>query len=626
MRWKISLFVVLIKLLAVELVVYAAARLLFLTYNYSFFKGAAIDYVRCFAWAVKFDLSAIVYSNVPFVLFAIAAFNNKWYKHWLVFLFVLCNSVCLLLNLIDCGYYTFIYKRTTFDLFLQTGFAQDLSALAVQYLKDYWLLMVLWLIGVIIHVIVARKIILPTIFSRYTLHSIYVKPLQLAVIGGLTILMGRGGVQTRPMVPIDALDYVAPKYAPMLINTPFSIMTTYEQISLTGYNFFTQKELVKQFNPVHKNEQTLRYKNKNIVVIVVESLSKEYMGYYNNGEGYTPFLDSLCGHSTVFMNCYANAKRSIEGVPAVLGGMPSLMNMAYASSSYGTNRINTMAQVLNEQAYNTLFFHGGANGTMGFDHFMNAADYKKYYGLNEYNNPADYDGNWGIWDHKFLPYTIQKLSAFKRPFLAGIFTLSSHHPFSLPKYFEHKFAKGNYDITKTIGYADYALQQFFVQAHKQKWYKNTVFIITADHTGMSTHPYYANMVGRFAVPLLVFDPSINSNRKINYVCQQIDVTPTVINAVGYAKPYYSLGNDLYANTARKRYSLAYHQDIYQYLNDSLAIHYDSKKILALYNYKRDSLLTNNIIADTLKYQPAINHFKAIIQTYNHDLDKNKTYR
>lgn len=112
---------------------------------------------------------------------------------------------------------------------------------------------------------------------------------------------------------------------------------------------------------------------------------------------------------------------------------------------------------------------------MGFDNFSKAAGIDNYIGQNEYvGNKADFDGSWGIYDEPYLQYIANYLDTVKSPFFAGIFTLSSHHPYKIPNEYSGKFPKGNIPILESIGYADYALQQFFDRISKSDWYKNTL--------------------------------------------------------------------------------------------------------------------------------------------------------
>jgi phosphoglycerol transferase MdoB-like AlkP superfamily enzyme len=143
----------------------------------------------------------------------------------------------------------------------------------------------------------------------------------------------------------------------------------------------------------------------------MESLSSEHIGAFNRQvegyQGYTPFLDSLIDHSIAF-NGFANAKQSIEGLPAIIASIPALMDRPFITSAFAGNSFDALAALLEKKGYETSFFHGGTNGTMDFDRFARASGFKRYYGRNEYDNDMDFDGRWGIFDEPFFQFFAKK--------------------------------------------------------------------------------------------------------------------------------------------------------------------------------------------------------------------------
>jgi phosphoglycerol transferase MdoB-like AlkP superfamily enzyme len=259
------------------------------------------------------------------------------------------------------------------------------------------------------------------------------------------------------------------------------------------------------------------------------------MGEVNGRKGYTPFLDSLAKRSLFFKNGFANARRSIEGVAAVMAGIPALMSEPFISSHFASNYFVGLGSMLSAHDYATSFFHGGNNGTMYFDSFAKSAGLNNYYGAVEYSNPEDNDGTWGIFDEPFLQFMKTRLDDSPQPFLASVFTLSSHNPYKVPAKYENRFPKGPIDILESVGYADYALLRFFQEAEKQPWYNQTLFVITADHTGLTYLPESDNELSRFRVPVLFFHPKYEWPKEIDrdQIVQQIDIMPSVMDFLGY---------------------------------------------------------------------------------------------
>jgi uncharacterized sulfatase len=269
------------------------------------------------------------------------------------------------------------------------------------------------------------------------------------------------------------------------------------------------------------------------VILILESFSAEYWGAGNGGNRYTPFLDSLASQSLFCQRNYANGRASIEAMPSVLAGLPSLMQEPYIDSAYQSNEMLGLGTLLGQHGYTTSFFHGGKNGTMHFDDFMHLAGMQRYVGLNEYPHRQDYDGTWGIFDEPFLQFTATELTKQQQPFATAIFTLSSHHPYKIPEKYRGKFKKGTLPIHESIGYTDYALQHFFATARQQPWFSNTLFIITADHTQRLETPEYLNPLGQYRVPLLFYHPQRTLPKADpNRITQQVDILPSILDYLG----------------------------------------------------------------------------------------------
>jgi len=358
----------------------------------------------------------------------------------------------------------------------------------------------------------------------------------------------------------------------------------------------------------------------NVVIIILESFGKDYTGFYNN-QPYTPFLDSLISQSLSFKYSFANGKKSMEAVPAIVASLPALNDNPYILSQYSTDDTYGLAEILKDQGYYTAFFHGGINGTMGFDNFAYLSGFNDYFGKNEYNNNDDYDGKWGIYDEPFLQYFSNKMSSFKQPFITSVFTLSSHHPYNVPEKYKNKFKEGELPIHRAVEYADYSLRKFFDTAKKTDWYKNSIFVLTADHTSMTNSSYYLNKVGQFCIPIFFYTPDGSLSGKTKNIIQQIDIMPTVLDYLHYKKPFYSIGNSALKND--NHFAVNYMSGIYQLTQDNYTYLFNGDESIGLYNLRTDSMLHNNLINIEVKQEAKMKtKLKAIIQTYNHSLINN----
>jgi arylsulfatase A-like enzyme len=610
------------------MLLYSLFRLIFYCFNHSYFSDLSIlRLLLIMVSGLRFDLSVIVLSNVLFIALYLLPFafrEKKWYRTVLKWLFISVNSIALLANCADLVYFQFTLKRTTADVFNFFGgeIGNDFGRLLPLFIKDYWYVFVIWAgftcLLYYLYVKTEKKTDLKWDFNQYSYQSI-------TLIIGLSFftIAYRGGFQLKPISIVTAGEYAPVKYVPLIVNTPFTILKTLDLPFLVADIYFKDEtELKKIYTPLHKGKIG-EFKKLNVFIIALESFSKEYVGALNKRQsGYTPFLDSLIGESLTFTNAFSNGKKSIEGIPAIVASIPSWMNEAYISSPYGSNQTNSLAGLLKEQGYYTAFFHGGTNGTMGFDAFASLAGYDDYYGRKEYNNELDFDGNWGIWDEEFFQYTAKTINQKKQPFFATLFTLTSHHPYPIPDKYKGKFKEGNLEIERSIGYSDYSLRKFFETAKKMPWFNNTLFVLCADHTGVSADDFYMNSVGNYAIPIVYYLPNGQLKGSNSMVTQQIDIMPSVLDCLNYPKPYFAFGTSVFDTTA-EHYALNFNSDTYQLVSADHSLEFDGTKITGMYNYINDSLLKNNLVnTEPLLSKKLENKLKAVIQTYQQSLIHN----
>src|SRR5690606_31537909 len=375
------------------------------------------------------------------------------------------------LNIVDFGYYKFTLKRTTGTIFEQFSNEENKLKLTFDFFIDYWYLLLvfilvlylLWWLYDRVKIRSAR----PFKLLNYGTHS-----LIFLLIIGLTIVGMRGGWRhsTRPITLSNAGEYVErPEEMYIVLNTPFSIFRTLGSVKLKPVHYFDEEELKSIYNPVYNPHPDSTFKPLNVVFLIIESLGKEHVGILNknldNGsyKGYTPFLDSLIAESYTFTQTFANGRKSIDALPAIISGIPSIQE-PFVLSIYSSNETSSLAKLLSEKGYETAFFHGAPNGSMGFSAYTKLAGFQKYYGKSEYGNDADYDGIWGICDEPFMQFMAQELNTFKEPFFSALFTLSSHHPFKVPEKYIDTFPKGPLPVQEPIGYTDLALRNFFETA------------------------------------------------------------------------------------------------------------------------------------------------------------------
>lgn len=600
--------------IGIALIVYTICRLLFYFFNFSSFEG--ID-LRIILGGIRFDLMTITWVYAPFIL-TFLFLKNKAKKVCKV-LFHFSNSLSIILNVIDFEYFKFTLKRTSSDLFTTSGLGNDILSLLPQYLIDYWYLILI--IALLIYLSnwaydKTEKSI--PVINKWILKIIYPIPIIILLVIG-----SRGGTQLRPLGLLSAGEYGTVNQVPLVFSTPFSILKTLYKKDLKPKNYFLDEELAKIYQPIQAYPSDSIKKKLNVVLIIAESFSKEYVDYNQNGISFTPFLDSLINEGVYFENAFANGRKSIEALPAIISGIPSLMPGNYISSKYASNQIESLSKTLKDIGYSTHFFHGGANGTMGFQAFTQMAEIENYYGRDEYPSIKDFDGNWGVFDLPFLQFTAQELNTAEKPFFAGIFTLSSHHPYTTPLPYDTIFEEGPVPILKSIKYADLAIKRFFESAQKEDWFDETVFVITADHSSESIDLKYASRSGMYAIPLLFYCPKYLAPKRETKTAQQSDIYPSLIDLLDIQEPILAYGNSLF-DSSKTNFSVTYINDSYQLIQENYSLLYDGNEVIGFYDFYEDPLFKNNRMKENHPQKvEMLSLLKGIIQDYNFRLINNK---
>ena len=614
------------------LILYALCRLLFFLFNHSSFNTSTIELIKINIYGLRFDLSAIFFINILYIILFLLPV--QWLQRgkgakFLMILFISINAIGLLLNCIDFAFFKFIFRRMTWDVIKGSLIGDDFTSMFFQYVKDFWYVLIIWIGLLLILIYLYKKV--PTLINndkgkiQVLLHSL----LNLIISLSISVILFRGGLQLRPISIVTAGEYTTSENIPLILNTPFSIFTTFQMNSIQPKNYFSEEKCKKNFNPVlslRKDSINDKFIPKNIVIIIVESLSEEYIGKLNknkNHTSYTPFLDSLIDYCYYSEYSFANAKRSIEGIPAVSSGLPALTDDAFLTSTFSGNKISSLPMLLKPFNYYSAFFHGGKNGTMNFDSYASSAGYEKYFGKNEYNNDKDFDGEWGIFDEEFLQFAASKMNSFNKPFISTIFTLSSHHPYTIPQKHKGQFKKGTLEIHESIGYTDFSLKRFFDTLKKYSWFDNTLFVITADHASIAESTYYKNSVGIYAVPILFYQHNSKFIGKMQKVTQQIDIIPTILDNINYPYPFVSFGRSVF-DTLQPHFAITYFSNTYQLIKGDFVFHFSNDKAKALYNYKSDSELKNNLLLTKKNTADSLEIFtKSYIQQFYNRMIKNQ---
>lgn len=636
---KNSLTVLLLRLFLVY-VVFMLCRIGFYYFNNNLIDpiGSA-DFWSLARGSLMFDTVSIIYINMLFIVMSLVPLRlreHKAYRKALLWIFMVTNGLGLLVNVADIFYYPFKQARIVLGDFHLLGEDAFVPLLA-DFVTDYWYGFVFYFILLAI-LYLGYKSAFRVKEGDMPARRFYI--LNSAYLAVMIVIMGffvRGATFSAASFPItmnDAFLYTDnPTHTSVILSNPFCILRTMNKSKkVLNLKYFddqmAQNIAPTTHTPVDVNTFEID-RNTNVFVIILESFGKAHIKSLSSEfrpeqETNTPFLDSLFDQGYLFTNAYQNGNRSIDALPAIWASIPSFKEHFLALPN-SVAQYYALPSCMTEMGYQTAFFHGAVKESMGFVSFGKTAGVKTFYSREEYeaeNGEDDFDGKWGIWDHKFLPYVHKKINGFdeKKPFFATVFTLSSHHPYGIPEGLPKQFNEGTMPIHRAIKYSDYALSEFFKSIEKEPWYKNTLFIITADHSSGADSKKYNKAPHDYSIPIFFFKPGSSLKGRDDRIMQHIDIMPTLLGMLDYDKSYFAFGKDHFDVKDTQNHFVANHSNgAFHFTSDTYYYLFNEKEILSKIDYRKDPLGRNNLIKSKTKADDEqIKEFKAYLQEYyNH---------
>lgn len=570
------------------------------------------DPLNYWYYAIRFDLKtiAIWYSPLYLLIGVGLWLRLKWWSLVCKFFFIVLYALLLVFGVIAVFYYPISKSIVGIELFQMLG-GQDVTILS-SYLFDYWYAFIFALLSLYAASVVYAKLSFVVTKKQSVVSSL----VSLCLI----VFLARGGIALKPLNILDGYAHLESNEVVTAITPAYVLLESYGKSTLEYTPYFSEEELQVSLADDIQVFSGREGQSPNICVILLESFGAEYTKINRSGRpSYTPFLDSLMDVSVNFTNAYANGLRSMDAVASVYGGVPSLMKQPLIGSLYSTIELAALPTKLEEQGYYSSFYHAADELSMGFKPFLLSQGLDKYQGKQQYPNQEDFDGTWGIFDLPYLQYVSGKLSEQNQPWVSGIFTLSSHHPYKIPEEYKN-LPKGTSEIHQSVGYTDEALRQFFQSAKSKNWFANTVFIITADHTSINQTKPHATYRGKYTVPLIIYAPSRYEARVDITVAQHLDIHATVLQIAG-KKEFKSLGRSLLEQN--RRYSIQYDGTVYVCTSDSLTLQWNGVAKPKLFAYRTDPAHTTNIAS--MKPEATVmmlDTLKMYIQKYHYRLLNN----
>jgi phosphoglycerol transferase MdoB-like AlkP superfamily enzyme len=283
----------------------------------------------------------------------------------------------------------------------------------------------------------------------------------------------------------------------------------------------------------------------NVILVSVESMGAEFLGAYGNAGGLTPNLDVLAKQSLWFANAYATGNRTVRGLEALSLSLPPTPGQSIVRRP-SNDFLFSLGSVLEDKGYAVLFAYGGYGYFDNMNAFFEANDYRSIDRRNIPSQDVEFENIWGVADEHLFAHTLKEIDREKaarpdRPVLAHIMTTSNHRPYTYPP--------GRIDIPSGKGrdgavkYTDYALGKLIEGARSREWFKDTLFVITADH-GASARGTSRIPVDKYRIPVFFYSPAHVAPRRVDRLMSQIDIAPTILGVLQL--DYYTkfLGHDL----------------------------------------------------------------------------------
>jgi len=359
-----------------------------------------------------------------------------------------------------------------------------------------------------------------------------------------------------------------------------------------------EENFLKQFQPPNLEREIISENpelKKNVVLISIESLSADFMEHYGNTQKITPFLDSLATKSLMFTNLYATGNRTVRGLEALTLCIPPTAGESIIKRENNKNKFTT-GSVFKSKGYDVKFLYGGYSYFDNMEDFYKGNDYDIIDRNNFKTEEISFANVWGVADEDMAKKAIQVMNQEAKsgkPFFNHWMTVSNHRPFTYPE--------GRIDIPGTaksreggVKYTDYSIKKFFELAKKQDWYKNTVFVIVADHCASSAGKTELPM-DKYRIPAMIFSEGFIQPQQFNPTMSQIDVMPTLLGLLNFNYKTKFLGQDVFKENFQPKAYIATYQDLGLIKDNYLTIISPTKKV------KQYSLkLQNSQLQDNFK--------------------------
>lgn len=635
MSWLLSVH-------AVSLVVLTLFRLVELTCLHGMITDEKANVAVAFLKGLWFDnVTACYVMIVPLVVTLIAAafgYTGKALRKVANWWFFVLYAVVFMVSAANTPYFEYFFKNINSSIFEWFGYAATTAGMVFQE-KSYILHIITYFIFTAAYItilIYLRRFFDKKIDGRRK-DDMFIMPVAMrfvvAVCMSLLCMFGiRGRTGYNPIKISQAYYCDDPFLNQLGINPAFNLLTSAlddmrkenSELHLMSYpeaisSARMSLKIEGKVDSMHVLRCSVVTKGvpvkRNVVVILMESMSASLMKTFGQEQHLTPTLDSLYNHSLAFTNCYSAGIHTNHGMTASLYSFPALMFRNLMKGTVTPHRTG-IPTVLKEYGYHNMFFMTHEAQYDNMKAFFTTNGYDEIFSQESYPK-SEVVNSFGVSDHYLFNYalnTINQRAAKGKPFFATLLTISNHPPYVIPSYFKPKTKAPE---TQIVEYADWAIGDFLKKAQRENWYKNTIFVIMADHGKLVGKATTEAPESYNHIPLMIFGPGVPSMR-YDGLATQVDVMPTLLSILNMGYEYDGFGQDLLSSPRPMVFYSADNQVIAR--TDKMVYVYNPKMQKSFcYNINKDGSLVETKMSDAFK--PLQHYVFSMIQTAQYILKK-----
>jgi phosphoglycerol transferase MdoB-like AlkP superfamily enzyme len=580
------------------MLVFTGFRIVLYFAHYGYFRHMGLGLAALsFLDGLRFDLSILLtFISLPLFLMNLPV-RSKWWMKILTVIAVIELLAMFLLLSGDLVYFGIVKRHIGDDLMLATN---DMGFIIDYAIKQFWhaLLLIAGAFAAFIFYLfrsINRR------FQSCNISGRREVLIQIAVI--LLVIIGiRGSFGSKPLNVIHAFSAGSNEYGNLTLNGVFSSYHVGQNSGKENHNFYKSDDAIKMATSmiIERDEEqsereyplyrkSLAFSKRleagrrlNIAVFLLESWTPEYIDCFSHkGYGVTPNFDAIAAHGIKFTNAFANGDRSIYGITASLIGMPQIIGIPYLGSGLELINVPHIGQIVKNKGYRTIFAQASKKNSYYLNNIASDLGFEEIFGQQDYPSIYKYESDetpYFGWDYEALMFLEKKLSENNAPFFSYLFTGATHEPYILAgkkfeKYPHQRNAANGY--LNALYYADWSIGQFFANAEKKRWFKDTVFIFLADHTARFTAN---NMYARFHIPIVIYAPGLLEPKETSIIAQQADIPATIIDLLNLKNSYTGIGKSLLKDYSN-RFVISRYGDTMVYFNKSGYLQHNLKNVL-----------------------------------------------